>query len=246
MDDEKSNSGGTWAWNWAGEPRRAGRAFTLIELLVVVAIIAILASLLLPSLGRAKEKAKSLKCLSNQRNLGMALRMYVDDNFGYFPMRRHNPSWPAVMSNEIANPKILLCPSDGPDIPATGGTMMSDLTLYPFDGMPRSYAIKGFNDVLEFMGVFFIFEVTNAVPEAAILEPSDTIAFGEKENDRPDFHVDYQQGQDLQIVAQTRHNQGANFAFVDGGARYLKVGKSITPINLWAVLRETRQLGANQ
>ncbi len=64
-------------------PIREKSAFTLVELLVVIVIIAVLAALLLPVLSRAKARALSISCLNRERQMGLALRMYVDDNHAY-------------------------------------------------------------------------------------------------------------------------------------------------------------------
>jgi prepilin-type N-terminal cleavage/methylation domain-containing protein/prepilin-type processing-associated H-X9-DG protein len=65
-----------------------GQAFTLIELLVVIAIIAVLAALLLPALARSKDKAKQTQCASNQRQIALGWKMYVDDYSGHYPWIR--------------------------------------------------------------------------------------------------------------------------------------------------------------
>ena len=96
------------------------RAFTLIELLVVIAIIALLAGLLLPTLGRTKESGKAAACLSNLHQVGISLQLYVQDNNNRLPFMYDKsltttnayPPPDIVLSNYLGNLKVLRCPSD--------------------------------------------------------------------------------------------------------------------------------------
>jgi prepilin-type N-terminal cleavage/methylation domain-containing protein/prepilin-type processing-associated H-X9-DG protein len=99
-------------------------AFTLIELLVVIAIVALLAALLLPTLGRAKESARAAVCLSNLHQIGIALQIYVQDNHNKLPVMRDvltdtnaaaTNTFPAintVLASQLGNTNVLRCPSD--------------------------------------------------------------------------------------------------------------------------------------
>jgi prepilin-type N-terminal cleavage/methylation domain-containing protein/prepilin-type processing-associated H-X9-DG protein len=111
-------------------PLRAA-GFTLIELMVVVAIIAILASILLPAIARSKEKGRQISCLNNMRQIGIAFRLYHGDADDVFPApgskQRYGPQpedwiwWQYgrnITNSSIAryldgfNPKIFTCPAD--------------------------------------------------------------------------------------------------------------------------------------
>jgi len=92
------------------------KAFTLIELLVVIGIIALLAAILFPVFGRAREKARQATCTSNMKQLGLAFTMYTQDNDEYWPIgdqvNGDDSGWYTSVYPYIRSANIYTCPSD--------------------------------------------------------------------------------------------------------------------------------------
>ena len=109
------------------------KGFTLVELLVVVAIIALLVSILLPTLGKAKEQARMVSCLANLKSLGLSFAFYSTENDGWYPAGcgygGDPPTWDCLLQPYYENYGLLRCASD-------------KLERASWVEYPRSYAIN--------------------------------------------------------------------------------------------------------
>ncbi len=248
------------------QPAAAGgqtgeRAFTLIELLVVIAIIAILAAMLLPALAKAKATSLRIACTNNLRELGLASRMYVDDNQGSYPPRLSTVRWPYRFYDSYGhNLKLLLCPTD---LQFTNTPNTGSVSNNPADPAPRSYLINGFNDYFQdllgetvFRNEYMTAQYQRGLKENAIIHPSDTVILGEKRSSAMDYYMDNLdgvEGDDFSgKLEQSRHSGtlnppangvgagGSNYTFSDGSSRFIKCPGTLSPLDLWCITDSNR------
>ncbi len=220
----------TWKSN-LNQLRERCLAFTLIELLVTIAVIAILASMILAAIPKAKSAALRIKCANHMRQLAMAAHMYADDNDQNFPARRRRTNtWSYVLKPYYTATNLLVCPKDS----VTNS---------------RSYILNGFNDWFqahltpEDWDKYKLWQYPKGMRVVDIPKVSDTILFGEKITTNLNYHMDFYQGRgnDIQVVDNARHGNGpkgsggSNFAFCDTSVRFLKNGLAVYPVNFWAI-----------
>jgi len=196
----------------------------LVELLVVIATIAVLAAMLLPALPRGKELARARQCLDQMRQIGLAVRLYADDNQDTFPRSEHSAfangvlpwecsvapmlgSDTAVWTNLLAG--VYHCPSD-----KRATTLSYGLSVYFELGLADNY-----------IGKPQTWRLATEVPR-----PAATILFAENasaaDHLMPNFWITQADAVDL---ASNRHNQRGNYAFVDGHAILLPLGAVFAP-----------------
>ena len=121
------------------------KGFTLIELLVVIAIIAILAAMLMPALGTAREAARKATCQSNERNVSIGVTMYKNANDGLYPRNGFMETFHhlgALYPQFVASPGMFDCPGDSGDETFADRCNLNPSTIY-YDMNDADYAFDG-------------------------------------------------------------------------------------------------------
>lgn len=209
------------------------KAFTLIELLVVIAIIAILAAILFPVFAKAREKARQISCLSNMKQIGMAIEMYPQDYDEYeVPQDNYyytsDPNfgwWTELLYPYIKNDDVFKCPSNPnanqPNYP-------------PSWSIPPTYWISYATN----RRIIDCLSCGPAVNEAVIQEPSSKIVISESQASQIDdigspWWIESENPNYWQWFGFAGHMGRMNCTFADGHAKSFTPVATITPLNMW-------------
>jgi prepilin-type processing-associated H-X9-DG protein/prepilin-type N-terminal cleavage/methylation domain-containing protein len=214
--------------------RQHKNLFTLIELLVVIAIIAILAAMLLPALSKARDKAQQASCLSNCKQLSLAMLLYCDDygqrlSCGYHNQGTPRPTWFSLLTSGgyLSDTKAAICPAGNISSGSQGGR-----------GYGATYGVMG-NAKYNPLNMFPTPSYTSIIADAVVITTASQNFTDASAWEATTSGVHWQwmtpsfldgtgtylssgnTAEDYRRRAIPRHNGGMNAAFIDGHAQWL-------------------------
>jgi len=209
------------------------RAFTLVELLVVIAIIAMLAAILFPVFGRARENARRSSCQSTLKQIGLALSVYSNDYDDRLPGRimgvdagqGETNSWRVLLHPYLKSKQIFACPSN-----PNNALLSSDSIL------PRSYVANGNNVNIGGTAPMPLTSanVGDGKALSELADTSRTLLITEAETEYSEATVGF--APTVFAADMFRgHLATCNFLFADGHVKALKPINTGTPVNMWTI-----------
>ncbi|HVT12645.1 MAG TPA: prepilin-type N-terminal cleavage/methylation domain-containing protein [Fimbriimonadaceae bacterium] len=231
---------------------RKRSAFTLIELLVVIAIIAILAAILFPVFAQAKESAKRSSCLSNMKQLGLAVMQYMSDNDDTYPQVYNGGSLCSHAEYTLIYPymknlNIMQCPDGGqtgdsiPTCVQTSGELPTEPstfhTHYGFNWGPLIYAGGGLHGPVQ-SGIVGSYQ--RGLNGSEVVAPADVFVYSDSyDTYRPTMGVDWILDSYNGGYSQSglRHNGAFNVNFGDGHAKLVRYHAGLIGNHRYAVPR---------